>query len=115
MPDHELTLLLEGGAFFEGPRWRDGRWWVSDMYRRAVFAVGLGVFTLASLACALAPIATFLIVARAVQGMGGAAMFATSLALIAQEFDGRERCTALGSTAPRPACPSPSARCSAVS
>ena len=24
---------LEGGAFFEGPRWRDGRWWVSDFYR----------------------------------------------------------------------------------
>jgi sugar lactone lactonase YvrE len=37
--DHELTVLLEGGAFFEGPRWRDGRWWVSDMYRCAVFAV----------------------------------------------------------------------------
>lgn len=42
MPDHELTVLLEGGAFFEGPRWRDGRWWVSDMYRRAVFAVTPG-------------------------------------------------------------------------
>jgi sugar lactone lactonase YvrE len=39
VPDHELTVLLEGGAFFEGPRWHDGRWWVSDMYRRAVFAV----------------------------------------------------------------------------
>jgi sugar lactone lactonase YvrE len=37
--DHELTVLLEGGAFFEGPRWRDGRWWVSDMYRRSVVAV----------------------------------------------------------------------------
>jgi sugar lactone lactonase YvrE len=32
-------LLLEGGAFFEGPRWHEGRWWVSDFYRRAVFAV----------------------------------------------------------------------------
>ncbi|HEY7927328.1 MAG TPA: SMP-30/gluconolactonase/LRE family protein [Candidatus Dormibacteraeota bacterium] len=39
MLDHELTVLLEGGAFFEGPRWRDGRWWVSDMYRRSVVAV----------------------------------------------------------------------------
>jgi sugar lactone lactonase YvrE len=37
--DHELTVLSEGGAFFEGPRWRDGRWWVSDMYRHAVFAI----------------------------------------------------------------------------
>jgi sugar lactone lactonase YvrE len=32
-------LLLEGGAFFEGPRWHEGRWWVSDFYRHAVFAV----------------------------------------------------------------------------
>jgi sugar lactone lactonase YvrE len=34
-----MQTLLEGGAFFEGPRWRDGRWWVSDFYRRAVFSV----------------------------------------------------------------------------
>jgi sugar lactone lactonase YvrE len=32
-------LLLDGGAFFEGPRWHEGRWWVSDFYRRAVFTV----------------------------------------------------------------------------
>jgi sugar lactone lactonase YvrE len=35
----ELTTLLEGGAFFEGPRWRDGRWWVSDFYRHTVSTV----------------------------------------------------------------------------
>jgi sugar lactone lactonase YvrE len=34
-----LRLLLDGGAFFEGPRWYDGRWWVSDFYRHAVFTV----------------------------------------------------------------------------
>jgi sugar lactone lactonase YvrE len=34
-----LETLVVGGAFFEGPRWRDGRWWVSDFYRRAVFAI----------------------------------------------------------------------------
>ena len=34
-----LQVLLEGGAFFESPRWNDGRWWVSDFYRRAVFTV----------------------------------------------------------------------------
>lgn len=28
----ELTKLLEGGSFFEGPRWHEGRWWVSDFY-----------------------------------------------------------------------------------
>ena len=65
--------------------------------RRAVFAGGLGIFALASLAAGLAPDATFLNVSRAVQGIGGAAMFAVSLALVAQEFAaGRERATAMG-------------------
>src|SRR5437763_8508410 len=65
--------------------------------RRAVFAGGLAIFTLASLAAGLAPDATFLNVARAVQGIGGAAMFAVSLALVAQEFPaGRARATAMG-------------------
>ncbi len=64
--------------------------------RRAIFVGGLVMFTLASLACALAPTALFLILARGVQGIGGAAMFATSLALLAQEFHGRERGTAFG-------------------
>jgi len=65
--------------------------------RRRVFAIGLGIFTLASLAAGLAPDPTFLNVARAVQGIGGAIMFAVSLALVAQEFaPGRERGTAMG-------------------
>ena len=65
--------------------------------RRAVFAVGLAIFSAASLAAGLAPDATFLNVARAIQGIGGAAMFAVSLALVAQEFAaGRERATAMG-------------------
>jgi EmrB/QacA subfamily drug resistance transporter len=64
--------------------------------RRLVFVAGLGAFTLASLACSLAPDATFLDIARGVQGIGGAAMFATSLSLLAQAFTGRERGTAFG-------------------
>jgi EmrB/QacA subfamily drug resistance transporter len=65
--------------------------------RRAVFATGLAVFSIASLGAGLAPDATFLNIARAVQGIGGAAMFAVSLALVAQEFaPGRERATAMG-------------------
>jgi EmrB/QacA subfamily drug resistance transporter len=64
--------------------------------RKRSFLVGLLVFSTASLACALAPGAGFLIGARAVQGIGGAIMFALSLALIAQEFQsGRERGTAM--------------------
>jgi sugar lactone lactonase YvrE len=34
-----LTTFLEGGSFFEGPRWHDGRWWVSDFYRGLVQAI----------------------------------------------------------------------------
>jgi EmrB/QacA subfamily drug resistance transporter len=65
--------------------------------RRALFAAGLGIFAAASLAAGLSPNATFLNVARAVQGIGGAAMFAVSLALVAQEFaPGRARATAMG-------------------
>src|ERR671937_1851543 len=65
--------------------------------RRAIFGAGLGIFALASLGAGLAPDATFLNLSRAVQGVGGAAMFAVSLALVAQEFPaGRERATAMG-------------------
>ncbi|MDQ6856485.1 MAG: SMP-30/gluconolactonase/LRE family protein, partial [Candidatus Dormibacteraeota bacterium] len=39
MTGRAFTTLLDWGAYFEGPRWRDGRWWVSDMYRHAVFTV----------------------------------------------------------------------------
>jgi sugar lactone lactonase YvrE len=33
-----LTTLVEGGTYFECPRWHDGRWWAADFYRRTVFA-----------------------------------------------------------------------------
>jgi EmrB/QacA subfamily drug resistance transporter len=62
-----------------------------------VFAAGLCIFSAASLLCALAPTPAFLNVSRALQGVGGAAMFAVSLALIAQEFPaGRQRGAAMG-------------------
>jgi len=64
--------------------------------RRAVFTAGLVVFTLASALCGLATSSLFLILARGLQGIGGAAMFATSLALLAANFSGRERGTAFG-------------------
>jgi len=65
--------------------------------RRRVFAIGLGIFSIASLVAGLASDPTFLNIARGVQGIGGAAMFAVSLALIAQEFPaGRERGMAMG-------------------
>jgi EmrB/QacA subfamily drug resistance transporter len=62
--------------------------------RRRVFIVGLTIFTLASLLCGLAQSATMLNLSRALQGVGGAVMFAVSLALLAQEWRGAERATA---------------------
>ncbi|HLJ01950.1 MAG TPA: MFS transporter [Solirubrobacteraceae bacterium] len=64
--------------------------------RKLVFTVGVGMFSLASLLCGLSPSSLFLIVARGLQGLGGAVMFSTSLALLAQEFHGRDRGTAFG-------------------
>jgi EmrB/QacA subfamily drug resistance transporter len=65
--------------------------------RRRIFAWGLGIFSLASLLAALAPDPTFLNLMRGLQGVGGAAMFAVSLALVAQEFrSGAERGMAMG-------------------
>jgi EmrB/QacA subfamily drug resistance transporter len=64
--------------------------------RKRVFTLGLAVFTGASLMCGLSGRPLVLNLARGVQGIGGAMMLATSLALIAQEFHGRERGTAYG-------------------
>ena len=64
--------------------------------RRRIFVIGLGLFVLASLICGLSTTPTMLNLFRGVQGIGGAMMFATSLALIAQEFPPNERGTAFG-------------------
>src|SRR5579862_7214690 len=68
---------------------------ISDLLgRRRVFSSGLALFTAASLACGLAQSPVMLNVSRGVQGVGGAIMLATSLALIANAFRGRDRGTA---------------------
>jgi EmrB/QacA subfamily drug resistance transporter len=64
--------------------------------RRRVFAVGIVIFTLGSALCGAATDATFLSLARALQGVGGAIMFATSLALLANAFKPQERGVAFG-------------------
>src|SRR5688500_12422470 len=64
--------------------------------RRRVFAAGFAIFTVASLACGLARSPASLHIAPAAQGVGGAAVVATTLALIAQEFKGPDRATAFG-------------------
>jgi EmrB/QacA subfamily drug resistance transporter len=78
------ALLLTGGA-------------AGDRYgRRLVFLVGVAIFTLASIGCALAPDAHLLVAARAVQGVGAALLTPASLALLSANFPDNERGQAIG-------------------
>ncbi|HZQ16195.1 MAG TPA: MFS transporter [Gaiellaceae bacterium] len=70
---------------------------LADLFgRKRLFLLGIVLFTIASAACGAAWDPLFLIVARGIQGVGGAMMFATALALLSQEFHGKERGTAFG-------------------
>ena len=64
--------------------------------RKRVFLSGVALFTLASALCGAATSPLFLNLARGLQGIGGAIMFAVSLAILSQEFHGKERGTAFG-------------------
>jgi EmrB/QacA subfamily drug resistance transporter len=79
------ALILIGGS-------------LGDLYgERRVFAIGVGGFGVASLACALAPSIGALVVARAVQGVAGALLVPSSLAVIMNTFGESERGGAIGS------------------
>jgi EmrB/QacA subfamily drug resistance transporter len=79
------ALLLVGGS-------------LGDVYgRRRVFALGVGGFGVASVACAFAPDAAFLITARAIQGIAAALLVPSNLALIMDTFSERQRAAAIGS------------------
>jgi EmrB/QacA subfamily drug resistance transporter len=70
---------------------------VADLYgRRRLYLGGLVVFALASLASGLAPNTALLIAARGLQGIGGAAMYATTIALLSSSYQGRDRGIAFG-------------------
>jgi EmrB/QacA subfamily drug resistance transporter len=78
------ALLLIGGS-------------LGDLYgRRKVFAAGVVIFSLASAWCGLAPSIGQLIVARGIQGIGGALLVPGSLALISSSFPEQERGRAIG-------------------
>jgi EmrB/QacA subfamily drug resistance transporter len=78
------ALILIGGA-------------LGDRYgRRRLFALGIWVFALSSIACAVAAQANFLIIARCAQGVGAALMIPESLALITAAYDARTRGRAIG-------------------
>src|ERR1051326_1661727 len=69
-------MLTFGGFLLLGGRLGD------LLGARRVFTAGVAAFTLASLACGLAPTQSWLVVARAAQGLGGAVTSAVSLSLI---------------------------------
>ncbi len=78
------ALLLVGGS-------------LGDIYgRRKIFVAGVAIFWLASIWCGLAPNIQLLIIARGVQGMGGALLVPGSLALISANFPEEERGRAIG-------------------
>lgn len=70
---------------------------LGDMYgRRKIFVWGLTTFTLASLLCGIAPTIPVLIVARGFQGIGGALLVPSSLAIISASFHPDDRGRAIG-------------------
>jgi EmrB/QacA subfamily drug resistance transporter len=78
------SLILLGGS-------------LGDRYgRRRIFTLGAGVFTAASLLCAIAPSSGLLIAARLLQGVGGALLTPTSLAIIEATFRPADRARAIG-------------------
>jgi EmrB/QacA subfamily drug resistance transporter len=81
------ALILVGGS-------------LGDHYgRRRIFLLGVGIFTVASVACALALTPGHLIAARAVQGVGGALLVPGSLAIIGASFREEDRGKAIGTWA----------------
>ena len=78
------SLILLGGSLGD----RHGR--------RRIFVIGVGVFTVASLLCAIAPNAEMLIFARLLQGIGGALLTPGSLAMIEASFRPGDRARAIG-------------------
>ena len=84
-------LLTFGGCLLLGGR-------LGDLYgHRRLFLVGLALFTLASLACGIADTQVLLVIARAVQGIGGAIVSAVALSLITTLFpEPAERAKAMG-------------------
>jgi EmrB/QacA subfamily drug resistance transporter len=70
---------------------------VGDLFgRRRVYLLSLALFAGASLLCALAPDPEVLVAARGLQGVGGAALFVTGMALLGTTYEGRDRGAAMG-------------------
>src|SRR5579864_7951374 len=92
----ELEWVVTGYALTFGALMLTGGKLADLWGRRAMFVVGLVVFTGASLACGLAGSASILIGARVVQGVGAALMNPSTLSIITVTFPPRQRGTAIG-------------------
>jgi EmrB/QacA subfamily drug resistance transporter len=92
----EIQWVVEGYALFLSALILVGGALGDVLGRKKMFVAGIVLFAAASLACAFAPNAAVLIVARCVQGIGGALSMPESLALISASFEGDERGRAIG-------------------
>src|SRR5438067_1650689 len=92
----DLLWVIEAYALFLSALILVGGSLGDHLGRRRIFAAGVTLFTLASVWCGLAPSVTQLVVARAVQGVGGALLVPGSLALISASFDEDGRGQAIG-------------------
>jgi EmrB/QacA subfamily drug resistance transporter len=91
-----LQWVIEGYALFASALILIGGSLGDVFGRRRIFVIGMALFALASLACALAQSTLQLDVARCIQGVGGALATPGSLALISANFDDAERGRAIG-------------------
>jgi MFS family permease len=92
----EVQWIVESYALFLSALILVGGSLGDHLGRRRVFATGIALFTLTSLACGLAPNVTLLIIARGVQGIGGAMLVPGSLAIIGASFSPEKRGRAIG-------------------
>lgn len=92
----ELQWIVNAYLLFLGSLVLVGGSMGDKLGRRTVFIAGIGVFTLASVACGLAPNASSLIAARVWQGIGAAFFVPSSLAIIGAIYEGEARGRAIG-------------------
>lgn len=92
----DMQWVVEGYALFLSALILIGGSLGDVLGRRRMFVLGIVIFALASVACALAPNVAVLVAARCVQGIGGALAMPESLALISAVYDGDERGRAIG-------------------
>ena len=92
----DLSWILNAYAIAFGALLVPAGRWADRVGRKNVFLLGLGIFTAASAACAVAPSVPTLVGGRALQAVGAAMVFPTSLGLLLPEWPAEKRTTAVG-------------------